>query len=71
MIISIHLLNQEVREYPQKHALILHVQKPYRVRPANSRRHDYIVLVQFDLVDIYFYSKWGVLLFFFGLYDVR
>ena len=50
-IISIHLLNQEVRGYPQKHALILHGQKPFQVRPANSTRHDYLGPVQFDLVD--------------------
>ena len=56
-IISIHLPNQEVPEYPQKYALILQVQKPYQVRSANSARHDYLGLVQFDLVDMYFYSK--------------
>ena len=52
-----HSLNQEVLEYPQKHALILHVQKLYQVRPANSTRHDYLGLVKFDLVDMYFCSK--------------
>ena len=56
-IISIPLPNQVVPEYPQKHALILHVQKPYQIRPANSTRHDYLGLVQFDLVDTYFCSK--------------
>ena len=29
---SIHLPNQEVPEYPQKHALILHVKRPYRFK---------------------------------------
>ena len=54
---SIYSPNQEVLEYPQKHALILHVQRLYWVRPANNTGHDYLVLVQFDLVDTYFYSK--------------
>ena len=48
---------QEVLEYPQKRALILHVQKLYQVRLENSTRHDYLGLVQFDLVDMYFCSK--------------
>ena len=56
-IISIHLPNQKVLKYSQKHALILHVQRPYRVRLANSIRCDYLRLVQFDLVDTYFCSK--------------
>ena len=57
MIVSIHLPNQEVPAYPQKHVLILHVQKLYQVRLANSSRHDYLGLVQFDLVNMYFCSK--------------
>ena len=56
-IISNHLPNQEVPEYPQKHVLLLHVQKLYQVRPENSARHDYVGLVQFDLVGLYFYFK--------------
>ena len=56
-IISIHSLNQNALEYPQKYALILHVQKLYWARPANNTRHDYLVPVQFGLVDMYFYSK--------------
>ena len=32
----IQLPNQEVPEYPQRHALIRHVQKLYQVRLANS-----------------------------------
>ena len=56
-ITSIYSPNQEVLEYPQKYASILHAQKLYWVRPANSTGHDYLVLVQFDLVDTYFYSK--------------
>ena len=56
-IISIHLPNQEALEYPQKHALILHVQKLYQVRLANITGHHYLGLVQFDLVDTYFCSK--------------
>ena len=56
-IISIHLPNQEVPEYPQKHALIFQVQKLYQVRLANSTRRDYLGLVQFDLVNTYFCSK--------------
>ena len=56
-IVSIHLPNQEVPAYPQKHVLILHVQKLYQVRLANSSRHDYLGLVQFDLVNMYFCSK--------------
>ena len=54
---SIHSPNQEVLEYPQKHALILHVQKLYQAHIANSIKLDYLDLVQFDLVDSYFYSK--------------
>ena len=57
MIFSIHSLNQEVLEYPQKFASILHVQKIYQARPANSTGRDYLVPVQFDLVDTYFYSR--------------
>ena len=57
VITSIHSPNQEVLEYPQKYASILHVQNPYEVRPANNIGHDYQVLVQFDLVDTYFYSR--------------
>ena len=53
---SIHSPNQEVPEYLQKYALILHVQKLYRALPANNTRHDFVVLVQFDLADTYFYS---------------
>ena len=48
---SIPSPSQEVLEYLQKHTLVLHVQKPYQVRPANSTTHDYLGLVQFDLVD--------------------
>ena len=59
-IVSIHLPNQEVPAYPQKHVLILHVQKLYQVRLANSSRHDYLGLVQFDLVNMYFCSKQGL-----------
>ena len=55
--ISIHLPNQEVPEHPQKHALILHVQKLYQFRLANSKRQDYLGLVQFDLVSMYFYPR--------------
>ena len=57
VITSINLPNQDVFEYPQKYALILHVQKLYWVRPANNTGHNCLVLVQFDLVDMYFYSK--------------
>ena len=71
MITSIYSPNQEVPEYLQKHALILHVQKLYRVRPANSTRHNYLGFAQFDLVDTYFYSKWGLLPVFFGLHVVH
>ena len=49
---SIHLLYQEVPEYPQKHALILHIKRPYQVRPADNTTYDYLGLVQFDLVDV-------------------
>ena len=56
-IISIHSPSQKVLEYPQKHALILQVQKLYQARPANSTGHDYLGLVQFELVDTYFFSK--------------
>ena len=54
---SIHLPSQEVLEFPEKHALILHVQKLYQVRPATSTRHDYLGLVQFNLFDTYFCFK--------------
>ena len=56
-IISIRLPNQEVSEYLQKHALILHVQKLYQVHLINSTRHEYLGLVQFDPVVMFFYSK--------------
>ena len=57
VIISIHSPNQEVLEYLQKYASILHVQKLYQTFPANNTGHDYLVPVQFDLVGVYFYSK--------------
>ena len=57
VITSIHSRNQEVLEYPRKYASILHAQKLYRVRPANSAGLYYLVLVQFDLVDTYFYLR--------------
>ena len=56
-ITSIHLPNQETLEYPQKHALIIHVQKLYQVRTENSTSYDYLGLVQFYLISTYFYSK--------------
>ena len=56
-IISIHSPNQEVPEYPQKHAIIPHVQRLFQVRPANSTRRDYLGTLQFDLIDTYFCSK--------------
>ena len=71
VIISIHSLNQEALEYPQKHALILHVQKAHQVHLADSTKHDYLGLVQFDLVDMYFCSKSGLLPVFFGLHVVH
>ena len=54
VITFIHLPNQEVLEYLQKYTLIFHTQKLYRVRAANSAVQDYLVLVQFDLVNTYF-----------------
>ena len=51
------LIYQEVLEYPQKYASILHAQKLYWVRPANSGGHDYLVPAQLELVDTYFYSR--------------
>ena len=48
---------QDVLEYLQKHALILHVQKPYHLRPVKSTRRDYLGLVQLDLVGTNFCSK--------------
>ena len=57
VISSIHSPNQEVLEYPQKYASIFHAQKLYQVRPTNSTGHNYLVLVQFDLVDMYFHSR--------------
>ena len=57
LITSIHSPNQELLEYPQKHASIFHAQKLYRVRPAKSTERDYLPLVQFDLFDKYFYSR--------------
>ena len=56
-IISIHSQNQEVPENPEKHASILHAQKFYQVHLANSTEHNCVVPVQFDLVDMYFYSR--------------
>ena len=57
VIIFIHSPNQEVLEYPQKYASVLHAQKLYRVRPTNSTGRDYLVPVQSDLVDMYFSSR--------------
>ena len=54
-IISVHSPNQEVLEYHQKHPLILHVQKFYKVHLAHSIGHDYLVLVQFDYYYYYYY----------------
>ena len=42
----------------------LHAQKPYGARPANNTGHDYLVLVQFNLVDTYFYFRQSLLPFF-------
>ena len=56
-ITSIHSPNQEMPEYPQKSALILHVQNLYWVAPANNTGHGCLVLVQFNLINLYFYSK--------------
>ena len=67
-ITSIHSTNQDVLEYPQNDASILHAQKLYRVRPANSTEHDYLVLVQLDLVDAHFCSRQGLLPIFFDLH---
>ena len=53
-----HSLTQSgVLEYPQKYASILHPQKLYQAHLVNSTRYDYLVLVQFDLIDKYFYSR--------------
>ena len=57
VITSIHSPNQEVLEYPEKHASILHAQKLYRSSPANSTGHDYLHPVQFDLIDTDFYYR--------------
>ena len=57
VIISIHSPNQEVPGYPHECASILQEQKLYRIRPANRTEHDYLVAVQFDLIDTYFYSR--------------
>ena len=70
-ITSIHSPNQEVLEYPQKYASILRLQKLYLVHLANSTRHDCLVLVQFDLVYTFFYSRQGLWLVFFDLQVVR
>ena len=71
MITSIHSPNQEVLEYPQNYESILHAQRLYRVRPANSTGYDYLVLVQFNLVNTYFYSRQSLLLVFFDVHVVR
>ena len=54
VITSIHSPNEEILKYPHKYAPALHARKSYWVRPANSIGHDYLVLVQFDLVDTHF-----------------
>ena len=70
-IISFNSRNQEVIEYPQKHASILDAQKLYWVRLANSAGHDYLILVQLNLVDMYFYSRQSLLLVSFDFHVVR
>ena len=57
LIISIHLNNHEALEYTQKHALIIHAQRLCQAHPANSTGNDYLGLVQFDPVGMYFYSR--------------
>ena len=57
VISSIHPPNQEVLEYPEKNASILHIQKLYQDGPANNTRDDFVALAQFDLGDTYFYSR--------------
>ena len=67
MIISTHSPNQEIPEYPQRRASIFHSKKLYQVHFANSTGHDCLVLLQFDLIDTYFYSRSSLLLIFFDL----
>ena len=70
-ITSTYLPNQEALEYPLEYATILRFQKLYLVHLTNSTRHNYLALVQFDLVDTYFYSRQGMWLVFFDLHVVR
>ena len=63
MITSIHLPTQEVLEYLLEYASILRLQKLYLVHLQNSTRHDYLALVQCDLIYTFFFN-----LFFSNLY---
>ena len=56
-IIFNHLPNQELLEHPQRHPLIAHKQKPYQIRLENTTGRDYPGLVEFNLINTYFYSE--------------
>ena len=71
VIFSTYLPNQEVLEYPLEYASILRLQKLYLVHLVNSTRHDYLALVQFDLVGTYSYSRQGLWLVFLDLHVVH
>ena len=71
MITSTYLTTQEVLEYPLEYASIFHAQKLCRVHLANSTRHEYLALLQFDLVYTFFYFRQGLWLVFFYIHVVR
>ena len=45
VITSIHLPTQELLKYLQEYALILRVEKLYRVHPVNGKERNYLTLV--------------------------
>ena len=55
MITFSYSLSQEVLEYPLEYASILHKQKLYQVHLASSTKRDWLVLLQFDLINLFFF----------------
>ena len=53
MITFTYSLSQEVLEYPLEYASILHKQKLYQIHLASSTKRDWLVLLQFDLINFF------------------